>query len=202
MFSTAVILALDFGYPAPPAHPSSIDDLTAAVIEEANNDFLSDRILVLAQDVIYADLATRCGALPSQPSFHLGKQFVANLDVHKISTGQSGSFGTKTATSDSAGTSWDALEKMKAKLDELRLYPGDIRSIVIVAHRLHFPRVLAQAKKLGLKNKYGSAPSEPRYTSLPEATYPVAAQWWCRSRFCWYLRELPGRAFLRLKGQL
>jgi len=66
--------------------------------------------------------------------------------------------------------------------------------VEIVAHQLHLPRVIKQAELFGLNAK----PSR----NLPTNLYPVAAQWWCRKKWLWYLREIVGYIPLKLSGQL
>lgn len=68
-------------------------------------------------------------------------------------------------------------------------------SATVVAHALHVRRVVRQGKLLGLQL---AAPPQ----KLPKALYRSAAQWWCRNRPAWYLREAIGFIPLRLAGQI
>ena len=64
----------------------------------------------------------------------------------------------------------------------------------VVAHALHVRRVVRQGRLFGLELR----PAD----GLPTELYRNAAQWWCRGRLRWHLREIIGFIPLRLAGQI
>ena len=88
-----------------------------------------------------------------------------------------------------------SFEVVQAARDYLRAHEKrKPKVITLVAHSLHAKRVVRQGQIVGLKLR--PAPN------LPEVLYKSAAQWWCRSKWGWYLREVIGYLPLKLTGQL
>ena len=106
--------------------------------------------------------------------------------LFELSTGQSTSFRTDD------GTTWQALSAAKGFMDQHNLG----KDAVLFTHLLHFDRAQKQAEKIGIHVE------KPKGTSLPVLFYPTAAQWWCKYRFLWRLREWLGSYYLKQKGQL
>lgn len=179
------VIALDFGYPLNPHRRSSIDDLAELVLR----DYACESgVVVLAQDFIY-DKLCRSG-FPRERLLEVG-------------TGQSSTNGTE------SGGSYHMLREANAILRGLEQQKAGTRSladdlghkpwpplpiITVVAHALHVRRVVKQGRLFGLE----MTPAE----ELPSRLYRNAAQWWCRSRAGWYLREAIGFVPLRIAGQI
>lgn len=90
------------------------------------------------------------------------------------------------------GGTWGALYEAKKIMQDNNL--GDIATII--THYLHVYRARLQAEKVGIIT-FGI-----HITPLPHRLYKNAAQWWCRNRFFWKLREFFGYIPLKLRGQL
>lgn len=182
------VVALDFGYPMDARERSSITDLASFIIYNYADE---EQTIVLAQDFIYDYLRRR--------GFPRGR-------LLEVSSGQSSTTGTE------SGGSYHMLQIASAMLRNLegdgpmtRPLPDDLAasgskqarpqvSATVVAHALHVRRVVKQGRLFGLKLQ----PAE----GLPTEMYANAAQWWCRNRLAWYLRELIGFIPLRLAGQI
>lgn len=164
------VIVLDFGYTENLSRESSIVDLAYAA--EINYQNLSGA-MVLAQSCTY--------------EYMYYNQIISSDYLWRIDVGQSSTDGVK------GGGSYHVLKRAKEILEERE---GDYRKtkIILVAHALHMPRVLRQAKLLGLEAEAGE--------ELPSRFYPTAAQWWCRGKYRWYFREICGYLPLKITGQL
>ena len=174
------VVALDFGYPINPQRRSTINDLADFIIgcyaEETET-------VVLAQEFIY-DMLCRQGFPRSR--------------LLEVNTGQSGTNGLE------SGGSYHMLRAASAMLKQLTAVNwtpsvmmvdgGPPIEATVVAHALHVRRVVRQGRLFGLK----LTPAD----GLPTALYRNAAQWWCRNRLGWHLREMIGFIPLRLAGQI
>jgi hypothetical protein len=88
-----------------------------------------------------------------------------------------------------SGGSWQEMSQAKQMLAERGLsHP------ILVGQAFHVGRVALQARKLGLDTLLPPG--------LPKSFDPSSSQWWCRNRAFWPCRELPGRIYLYLKGQI
>lgn len=172
------VIALDFGYPMNPQRRSTINDLAELIVRNYADE---PETVVLAQEFIY-DMLCRLG-FPRER-------------LLEVSTGQSGTDGTK------SGGSYHMLRGASAILRQLRAVnwtsaivsdEPPIRATV-VAHALHVRRVMRQGRLF----KLNLTPAE----GLPTTLYRNAAQWWCRSRLAWYLREVIGFIPLWLAKQI
>lgn len=174
------VIALDFGYPMNPQRRSSINDLAELIVRNYADE---PETVILAQEFIY-DMLCRLKFPRSR--------------MIEVATGQSGTNGTE------GGGSYHMLRAASAMLRQLTTVnwtptatPVDGGSPIeatVVAHALHVPRVMRQGRLFNLK----LTPAE----GLPKRLYKNAAQWWCRSRIWWHLRELIGFIPLRLAGQI
>lgn len=164
------VIVLDFGYTESAAIESSIADLAEAA--KINYQKLPWSA-VLAQSYTY--------------EYMYYNQIVSSDDLHLIGVGQSNTNGLQD------GGSYHVLKQAREMLEEM---DGDYHKakIVLVAHELHMPRVLRQAKLLGLNVEPGE--------ELPSMLYSTAAQWWCRGKYRWYFREICGYLPLKIAGQL
>jgi len=178
------VIALDFGYPMNPQQKSSITDLASFVMRNYADE---PQTVVLAQDFIYDSLC---------------RMKFPKDRLLEVSSGQSSTAGL------SSGGSYQMLQMAAEMLRQLETYGtrpllDDLRpgqawpplSATVVAHALHVRRVVRQGELLGLQ-------LAPPPQKLPKALYNNAAQWWCRSRPAWYLREVLGFIPLRLAGQI
>lgn len=178
------MIALDFGYPMNPQQKSSITDLASFIMQNYADE---PQTVVLAQDFIYDSLCRM--KFPKDRLLEVG-------------SGQSSTAGL------SSGGSYQMLQMAAEMLRQLetrgtRPLPDDLRPgrawppllATVVAHALHVRRVVRQGKLLGLQ-------LAPPPQKLPKALYNNVAQWWCRSRPAWYLREALGFIPLRLAGQI
>ncbi len=106
--------------------------------------------------------------------------------IFELPTGQSTFMGTEN------GTTWQALCAAKEFMDQHNLGAD----AVLFTHDLHFERAQKQAARIGISVR------KPKNAVLPVLCYRNAAQWWCRSRLLWRLRESFGSILLKRKGQL
>lgn len=180
------VVALDFGYPSDPKQRSTIDDLADFIVRNYADE---PKTVVLAQEFIYAALLRR--GFPRERLLEVG-------------TGQSNTNGLE------SGGSYHMLREATGMMRELAkddfgtrpltddLGPGRVWppiAATVVAHALHVRRVVRQGRLFGLQ-------LAPPPQKLPTALYRNAAQWWCRGRLRWYLREIIGFIPLRLAGQI
>ncbi len=168
-------IVLDFGYANDPDKPSTIHDLAETT---RRNFYYDNETVVLAQTESYIRLY-----LDGFPAYRL----------LKIDVGQSGTNGT------SGGGSYHVLKRAKGMIIERELmHTGRIPTfpmiVTLVAHKLHVPRAVKQGELFGLTlvNAY----------ELPTKLYSVAAQWWCRKKWLWHLREAIGYIPLKLLHQI
>lgn len=175
------IIALDFGYPIDPQQRSSIDDLADFIVREYADE---PETVVLAQECI-------CGVL-RQRKFPRQR-------LLEVATGQSGTNGLESGGSyhmlRAASSLLDCIIERPEGIDDLPGEEGPVYlQATVVAHSLHVWRVVRQGWLFGLE----LTPAK----GLPTALYRNAAQWWCRSRFGWYLREVIGFIPLWLARQI
>lgn len=172
-----VMVVLDFGYTKDPAVPSSIHDLGDCLLRH-NMETRAD-IIVLAQSAVYTYLCQKSPAL------------VDSGRLYEIGVAQSGS-NNRGGIRD--GGSYFVLERAREMLAEIDL-SATAYDVYLVAHQLHMPRVRRQAYLVGFI-------SALPYCDVPVKLYRSAAQWWCRSRFLWHLREIVGYIPLKMVGQI
>tara|TARA_Y100000310_G_scaffold149264_2_gene148542 strand:+ start:164 stop:688 length:525 start_codon:yes stop_codon:yes gene_type:complete len=73
------------------------------------------------------------------------------------------------------------------------MHDNDWQAAVVVAHHGHVKRCIKCLEKLGIKSiNLGSLQIVPYNKD--------SSQWWTRSWFLWWLREIPTRAYYKLKG--
>lgn len=178
------VIVLDFGYPKDPstAGKSSINDLAAFTAFRYRGS--KRNVTILAQTCTYEAMKSLCDRLD------LGFELVP------ISVGQSGTNGV------SGGGSYHVLQKASEIISAMEQkrngplpdYVLELTDITLIAHQLHMPRALRQAQLFGMR------PEIPK--DLPTQLYPIAAQWWCRGKFRWYLREFIGYIPLKLAHQI
>lgn len=182
------VVALDFGYPNNPQQQSSITDLAAFIMRNYADEA---RTVVLAQDFIYDSLCRM--RFPRERLLEVG-------------SGQSSTAGLE------SGGSYHMLQMASALIRQLesenagtRPLPDDLAAsgagrhqpgipATVVAHALHVRRVVRQGTLVGLR----LTPAK----GLPTALYRNAAQWWCRNRWAWHLREAIGFIPLKMAGQI
>lgn len=87
--------------------------------------------------------------------------------------------------------SWDVLSQAKKMTTEL---DGDFNRPLIIGQAHHIGRIAAQARKMG------GEPIIPKH--LPGTFDGSSVQWWTRSPALWMVREIPGLAILKKRGQL
>lgn len=171
------VVILDFGYTDDPNIASSIHDLGECALDHGagtRND-----LVVLAQSATYDYLSKKSPTLAQSGRLY-------EIKVAQSSAANGG--GLKD------GGSYFVLKRAYAMLKKLNLTspPYDIG---LVAHELHIPRATRQARLVGFHYVIP-------YYNVPTKLYRAAAQWWCRNRFFWYLREIAGVIPLKLAGQL
>ena len=106
--------------------------------------------------------------------------------LYELPVGQSTSFGT------GGGSTWQVLNAAKDFMNQHDLGTD----AVLFTHELHFDRAQKQAAKIGIRVQ------KPEHALLPILCHSTAAQWWCRNRLFWRLREMFGCILLKQKGQL
>lgn len=178
------VIALDFGYPMNPQRRSSITDLAEFIVRNYADE---PQTVILAQDFIYDSLCRMkfpkgrllevgSGQSSSMSLENGGSYHMLRMAAEMLWQLESDGFGARPMSDDlGPGRTWPPL------------------SATVVAHALHVRRVVRQGKLLGLQL---AAPPQ----KLPKALYRSAAQWWCRNRPAWYLREAIGFIPLRLAG--
>lgn len=176
------VIVLDFGFPKlkePDTAWSSIEDLADCTI----NNFKPKQkeLAILAQTESFKALTQRHVYLPGQ--------------LQLIPVGQSATNGT------TEGGSYHVLACAKDMIEQYEFVKIAIcgtnyqpPDIYVVAHQLHLPRVIQQGKIFSMKLIPAS--------SLPTALYPHAAQWWCRNKLLWNVREALGKPLLKWKRQI
>lgn len=120
--------------------------------------------------------------------WYLQQEVAAGLPLH---TKQPVSISKPSDPSKSYLDSWDVLSQAKKMTAELG---GDYGRPLIIGQAHHIGRVAAQARKMGDK------PIIPK--NLPDTFDGSSVQWWTRSRHLWVVREIPGLAILKKRGQL
>lgn len=139
--------------------------------------------MILAQTETYQALAQRHVYLPGQLAL--------------IPIGQAATNGT------TGGGTYHVLACAKEMIEQyefdqvVKLPHGEnyqAPTIYVVAHQLHLPRAVKQGKIFSMD----LIPA----AHLPSQFYPIAAQWWCRNKILWYLREAVGIPFLKWKHQI
>lgn len=171
------MVVLDFGYTKDPDVPSSIHDLGDCILRHGAAR-RADTI-VLAQSATYDYLRKKSPDLAES-----GR-------LHEIKVAQSGS---ENAGGVKDGGSYFVLKRAKEMLSEIKL-PVATYDVYLLAHQLHFPRARRQAYLVGFS---WVVP----FPNAPDRLYAAAAQWWCRSRVLWNLREIVGYIPLKLAGQI
>ena len=168
---------LDFGYTEDPSIPSTIHDLSNYAIHE----FERTHTIFLAQSATYAYLRQRY------------PQLIANQRLLEIAVEQS---GTSNGQGVKDGGTFYVLRQAKLMIDRICQQAEDssLPMVYIMAHKLHMPRALRQAHLVDLHCIAASY--------QPTKLYSASTQWWCRNRFLWYLREIPGCVILKLARQL
>ncbi len=194
------VIVLDFGYPKHPVDipSSSIRDLAEYAWRHYG---ANENVAILAQEYTYGCLIqlrneSSCEVdcvHSASVSFMIPDQHQYFAQIYKISIGQSTTTGLEN------GGAYHVLREAARMITELEWqhfgrYIRYIQRVTLVAHRLHASRASLQAKKLGL---IAEIPSD-----LPTQFHSVAAQWWCRNQWAWYLRELIGYIPLKLAGQI
>lgn len=171
------VVILDFGYTKDPSIPSTIHDLGECALDHGVEK--SEDVTVLAQSATYEYLCRKSPTLARSGRLH---------EIKVAQSGNDNSGGLKD------GGSYFVLKRAYAMLKklDLSLPPYDID---LVAHELHVPRAMRQARLVGFHYVIP-------YYNVPTKLYRAAAQWWCRNKFLWYLRELIGFIPLKLAKQL
>ena len=131
-----------------------------------------------------ADRYKDCVVLAQENVYRLIEPF-KNYPLYKIESGQSSVTGA-------IGGTWEALKEARKIMDKYDL--GEMATLI--THELHYERARLQAEKNGI-----IVIPFPTFF-LPYRCYKNAAQWWCRNRFFWHLRESIGYIPLKLRGQL
>lgn len=170
-------MVLDFGYANDPRITSSIHDLGEYVLNRKVE--IRHNTIVLAQTASYNYLCEKSPVLARS-----GRLF--EIDVEQS--------GTKNGAGVRDGGSYFVLKRAyeMATVLDIANSPYDV---CIVAHKLHMPRALRQAKLVGFSDAVACS-------DVPSKLYRDAAQWWCRHRLFWYLRETIGFLPLKIAGQI
>lgn len=194
------VVVLDFGYPTRLANLpcSSIGDLARYTLAHYA---IYPATVILAQDYTY-DYMVALRDLSNQEVDRINAagtpfinpvQYQYPAEIVKIEVGQSTTAGLEN------GGSYHVLKaaaEMITKLEQQRTgqQATHAQEVTLIAHRSHAPRASLQAEKLGLITEIPS--------DLPAKFHTMAAQWWCRSKWAWCLRELIGYIPLKLAGQI
>lgn len=177
------VIVLDFG------HPKDLADISSSSISDLGNYAIrqygcEDDAVILAEGHTYQYLQSI-----TAHNSDLTKASIVEIPIY----GQPGNLHCLTQ-----GGSYRVLQSAKMQILQLeKARTGNNTCTVeaiLIAHQYHVKRTSLQAKKLGL---LVSIPG-----NLPDKFYNGAAQWWCRSKFMWRLRELIGYLPLKLTGQL
>lgn len=170
-------IVLDFGYTRDPTIPSTIHDLGEHVL---TYEAQTRGSIILAQSATYAHL---CRQRPD---------LVRTGRIREIRIGQS---SAKNGGGIQGGGTYHVLREARRMILRHNYTLGEKPMLVtLVAHRLHMPRALRQARLLGM------SPIAAAY--LPTKLYREAEQWWCRSAFLWYLGECVRYFPLKLAKQI
>lgn len=172
------VIVLDFGYMDNPAIHSTIYDLGDRVLAQ---EAQAKGSVILAQSETYKYLRSQC------------RQLVETNRLIEIDVGQS---GAENGGGIQGGGTYHVLKRAKELIAQRIKATSDWMSpkVFIVAHQLHIRRALKQAELLGID----AIPAG----YLPQKLYPEAAQWWCRNKILWRLREGIGYIPLKIAGQL
>lgn len=171
------VVVLDFGFTEDPDVPSTIHDLGDCILNKGAE--VRKDMIILAQSATYEYLCEASRTLAESGRLH-------EIDVAQSGADNGGGIQD--------GGSYFVLKRAYEMMAELDL-EGPPYDIYLMAHALHMPRVVRQAQLVGF-----------RYTiscyDIPTKLYPAAAQWWCRYRPLWYLREIAGFIPLKLAKQI
>lgn len=171
------MVVLDFGYTRNPDVPSSIHDLGDCLLRH-KADLRADMI-ILAQSATYDYLCRESPTLAESGRLY---------EVKVVQSSELNAGGIRD------GGSYFVLKRAKEMLSEMELLTTAY-DVYLLAHQVHLPRAKRQAYLVGFS---WILP----YPDVPDRLYSAAAQWWCRSRFLWNLRELVGYIPLKLAGQI